>query len=551
MVSRVIVRLLPSMPNAFIPGIRRKKSSATRVALVLATTPLIYRGFRKAPHPPTWAGFGPLTLRACDEEWGRSLDSVPSAQVVDKPEESADATDAAEQAWSRIEHAMQKMLAEQVGQIGVLTDAVQQQIGVWQAALAHLQQEQFQSHRKSTMFAEDTPHRESYPSGTSDVDPSTRMQVAAQAMTAYRDDVGWRVPLVAQLFQPDEGKYGKRMALCRVLLLRAFYGIHDFDEDALKIYEERARMVFRSLEFSNTRRGKHLEVRLVGAKERGDAAALAKWHALPASDVAGRSQACLWFSDAEVQRALDAGAQGGKDAVMEVRLADTPSAPSARVEVRFAEEQGVTVVSDIDDTVKITEVFRGHQAMLRNTFLRRFMPVSGMPELYRTLHRNYAADFQYVSKSPPELHEPLREFLGREGFPKASLHLCPIWAPNRATFKKDRVEALLREFPHRSFILVGDSGEHDAAIYAQVLRKYPDRIRKILIREVDPACPVDIKRVFAGIARQKWQVFRDPAEVDVSSDVKLDTHTAEEEDWFAATQWMSELLNAPLAVASA
>merc|ERR1712224_1026332 len=158
--------------------------------------------------------------------------------------------------------------------------------------------------------------------------------------------------------------------------------------------------------------------------------------------------------------------------------------------------------SDIDDTVKITELFKGREIFLRNSFLREFRAVKGMSDLYRRWVREYGANFKFVSKSPPEFHEPLREFLIREGFPGASLSLCPLFGLERKRFKEQRIATILAEFPARQFVLVGDSGEADPEIYAEILRKHPYQIIKIIIREVDPACAVD-PAIFEGIDAEK------------------------------------------------
>lgn len=44
-------------------------------------------------------------------------------------------------------------------------------------------------------------------------------------------------------------------------------------------------------------------------------------------------------------------------------------------------EEGWTVVSDIDDTIKVTEV-RNNEALVRNTFCRAFQPAEGMAKVY-------------------------------------------------------------------------------------------------------------------------------------------------------------------------
>jgi phosphatidate phosphatase APP1 len=52
--------------------------------------------------------------------------------------------------------------------------------------------------------------------------------------------------------------------------------------------------------------------------------------------------------------------------------------------------------------------------------------------------------------------------------------------------KFDRTIKLLADFPELPFILVGDSGQHDAGVYAEAAALHPHRIKAIYIRDVDP-----------------------------------------------------------------
>ena len=74
------------------------------------------------------------------------------------------------------------------------------------------------------------------------------------------------------------------------------------------------------------------------------------------------------------------------------------------------------------------------------------------------------------------------------------------------------ITKLLNDFPGRRFILVGDSGERDANIYADMARKYPGRILKIYIRDVknDKA---GVEKIFAGLPKTQWAVFTDSSEI--------------------------------------
>ncbi|CAE7840550.1 APP1, partial [Symbiodinium sp. CCMP2592] len=94
------------------------------------------------------------------------------------------------------------------------------------------------------------------------------------------------------------------------------------------------------------------------------------------------------------------------------------------------------------------------------------------------------------------------------GFPVSSIHLCPLLGRDRANFKLRQVTSLLSQFPNRKFILVGDSGERDAEVYAEIMRKHPSQVLKVLIRAVMAEDVENIEKAraaFKGIDEAKWQ----------------------------------------------
>ena len=52
--------------------------------------------------------------------------------------------------------------------------------------------------------------------------------------------------------------------------------------------------------------------------------------------------------------------------------------------------------------------------------------------------------------------------------------------------KTEAIESVLRTYPKLEFILIGDSGERDPEIYSDIVQRFPDRIRAIYIRSVNP-----------------------------------------------------------------
>ena len=88
--------------------------------------------------------------------------------------------------------------------------------------------------------------------------------------------------------------------------------------------------------------------------------------------------------------------------------------------VNLIQPNGLSLVSDIDDTIKITEVPGEKSVVLKNTFCRDFVSLREMSEKYRSLG-NVA--FHYVSGGPWQLYQPLSAFLEGAGFPAGTFHL--------------------------------------------------------------------------------------------------------------------------------
>ena len=186
------------------------------------------------------------------------------------------------------------------------------------------------------------------------------------------------------------------------------------------------------------------------------------------------------------------------------------------------------MISDIDDTIKITEV-RDRHAALRNTFLREFQAVPGMAEFYQTLGRSNHAAVHYISASPQQLYEPLAAFVRSNGFPAGTFTLKEFrWKDksffslfaNPEQYKSGVIEPLMKQFPNRKFILIGDSGERDPEIYARLAREYPQQIARIFIRDVtgEPAASERYVKAFRDVPPERWQVFRVPDELKVASE---------------------------------
>lgn len=156
------------------------------------------------------------------------------------------------------------------------------------------------------------------------------------------------------------------------------------------------------------------------------------------------------------------------------------------------------VISDIDDTVMYTGVANKVE-MLWRLFVqgaRSRVAFPGVAAFYKALHRGASGTehnpMLYVSRAPWSLYDVLDEFFNLHGIPVGPILFLREWGlslrhplPRRA---KDHKLALIRHmlslYSDLPFILIGDSGQRDPEIYAQLVRQYPRRVLAIYIRNV-------------------------------------------------------------------
>ncbi|KAK6449183.1 ATP-dependent RNA helicase DDX27 [Trichoderma asperellum] len=164
---------------------------------------------------------------------------------------------------------------------------------------------------------------------------------------------------------------------------------------------------------------------------------------------------------------------------------------STTQEVKYIEPYGVSLISDIDDTVKMSNISAGAKEIFRNTFVRELadLTIEGVKEWYGKL-KALGVSVHYCSNSPWQLFPMLATFFKISGLPIDSLHLKQYSGMLQGIFepvaerKKNTLVRLLRDFPQRKFLLVGDSGEADLEVYTELALAYPGRILAVFIRDV-------------------------------------------------------------------
>ncbi|WP_051478931.1 phosphatase domain-containing protein [Arthrobacter sp. H5] len=158
-------------------------------------------------------------------------------------------------------------------------------------------------------------------------------------------------------------------------------------------------------------------------------------------------------------------------------------------------EDGVSfgVVSDIDDTVMVTALPRPFLAAW-NTFVldeHARMATPGMAVLMeRIIRRSPNAPVLYLSTGAWNVAPTLTRFLSRNLYP-AGPKLLTDWGPTRDRWfrsgpdhKRSSLERLAEEFPNIKWLLIGDDGQHDEAIYSAFAQKHPENVRAVAIRQL-------------------------------------------------------------------
>jgi phosphatidate phosphatase APP1 len=177
--------------------------------------------------------------------------------------------------------------------------------------------------------------------------------------------------------------------------------------------------------------------------------------------------------------------------------------PAVRAPVFVVDERArFGVLSDIDDTVMVTALPRPLLAAW-NTFVldeHARTPVAGMSVLYERLVRAHpGAPVLYLSTGAWNVAPTLTRFLSRNLYPAGAL-LLTDWGPTHDRLfrsgrlhKRTNLARLAAEFPSLKWVLIGDDGQHDEALYGEFAHEHPGNVAAVCIRQLSPG-----QAVFAG-----------------------------------------------------
>ncbi|CAF0991090.1 unnamed protein product [Adineta steineri] len=211
---------------------------------------------------------------------------------------------------------------------------------------------------------------------------------------------------------------------------------------------------------------------------------------------------------------------------------NSPNCKPFKCTIYVLASHGVSIISDIDDTIKVSNVLKT-RSLLKHTFYSYFKPVDGMSELYQKWSEQ-KCQFHYVSASPWQLYPALRCFLEKYKYPMGTMNLRKFaWslkflkAPDE--YKIETITPIIRAYPERKYILVGDSGELDPEIYSKLYSTFPQNIAHIFIRDIcrTPECLLTCHeryiKTFENVPHERYTIFKDPKEIETSIEKLIST----------------------------
>ncbi|KFX92828.1 hypothetical protein V490_05166 [Pseudogymnoascus sp. VKM F-3557] len=223
-----------------------------------------------------------------------------------------------------------------------------------------------------------------------------------------------------------------------------------------------------------------------------------------------------------------------KDGEVVTGVAKVPRGTNGLLEMKtvYAEPEGWGVISDVDDTIKVTQT-GDPIGILRSTFAADAAPVPGMHLLYKYIETviSKSAPWFYLSASPYNLYAFLHEFISKF-YPHGTLILRDASWRNLAglltsltqgtqEYKVDRMEKIHSWLPRRKMICIGDSTQSDPEAYGEMYRKYPNWVKLILIRRVENIAEVGLEekndasrfeKAFKDVPESVWHVYSDAEE---------------------------------------
>ena len=230
------------------------------------------------------------------------------------------------------------------------------------------------------------------------------------------------------------------------------------------------------------------------------------------------------------QVVLTGGSEKSNGTIVKVNPAEGVYETDFAAHTRYAGPDGWGIISDIDDTIKVTQTVDAI-GILKTTFVDIPKTTPGMPEFYQGLDSNFQNPaWFYLSASPYNLYPFLHTFIHQNYKPGTLILRENSWmyfggllqslTQGTQAYKTDRMRKIHSWLPKRKMICIGDSTQTDPESYAQIYREFPGWIHAIYIRKVTDAPNMEAKnkperfeKAFEGVPGSVWKLFTMPSEL--------------------------------------
>jgi len=224
-----------------------------------------------------------------------------------------------------------------------------------------------------------------------------------------------------------------------------------------------------------------------------------------------------------VLRNVSVGDCNGNDLIGKVQLSPLDSR-NINATIFTSPSDGFGVISDIDDTVKISNVL-DKLKLAEATLIDVPEPVAGMPDLYASVAKSLnTSTFIYVSGSPFQLYPFLHSFIDTtyaastgplllQNFSLTDVEDLIDFASDNGIleYKLSMIDRIHGMYPGKKFLAVGDSTQKDPETYGESFRKYGDFIACSWIRQVDGAnnTAERFSVAFEGVPTNRYRMYTD------------------------------------------
>jgi hypothetical protein len=148
-------------------------------------------------------------------------------------------------------------------------------------------------------------------------------------------------------------------------------------------------------------------------------------------------------------------------------------------------EAGLTIISDIDDILRITRIYQPADGLL-NSFAKAFVPWMNMPDIYANWSKSIPDfHFHYLTTTPEQVTRNYMDFIFKT-YPGGSFDTRPLnFSDVSATLsiRKFLLEKIFQTYPKRKFILIADTSNSDVMKdYPAMATEFPNQVQCIFLR---------------------------------------------------------------------